>query len=316
MNALLTMGEPLGVLATNAVGRVVSGTQLTLGVAGSEINVAIGAARLGVPTWFAGAVGDDPIGRTVQRTLRQEGVAIDLLDVDTGPTGLLMKEKYGIRSEPRVYYYRKQTAMCSWAPVLPWPAALDGGWVHVSGITLMIDAGLQERVRQWLASWVSAFPGRLSIDLNVRHRLGSANQWQVAVKPVVNMASLVFASRSELIDLWGTDKTQSLIAHGIFSADQVVVVTDGPNGAWAECGGTRIASVPSRPVPQVVDVVGAGDGFSAGVLAGRLRNWNWVQCLHLGAVVGAFAVAHAGDWEGYPLWDEAMEELENRWVER
>lgn len=317
MRPLFTLGEAMGLLSPHVKGRLHSGIQLTLGVAGSEMNVAIGAARLGVPTWFAGAVGGDPVGRMVRETLKGQGVVTDLLQEHSDrPTGLMIKEQYGLTDDPRVYYFRRETAMTAWQPPSPLPDALNGGWLHLSGISLMIHPGLRERLMAWIDDWVAARPGHFSFDLNVRRRLGGPEAWRMGVAGALRTASLVFASRHELATLWGTDDTKDLISRGILTPDHTVVVTDGANGAWVERDGSKLASSPAWPVTRVVDAVGAGDGLAAGVLAARLRDWPWEEALRLGSLVGALAVSHPGDWEGYPLWDEAQAALGDSWVDR
>jgi len=74
--------------------------------------------------------------------------------------------------------------------------------------------------------------------------------------------------------------------------------------------GSEEAQVPIFTVP-VVDTVGAGDGFDAGFMAGRLQGWPLSSCLRLGALVGAGAVSAAGDWEGYPRLN--LSHLSDEW---
>lgn len=50
----------------------------------------------------------------------------------------------------------------------------------------------------------------------------------------------------------------------------------------------------------VVDPVGAGDAFAAGVVTGLLRGWPLIDGVRLGAVLGAKAVTTSGDWEAVP----------------
>jgi 2-dehydro-3-deoxygluconokinase len=54
----------------------------------------------------------------------------------------------------------------------------------------------------------------------------------------------------------------------------------------------------------VVDTIGAGDAFTAGYLSARLDDLGLEQRLERGAVLGAFAVSAAGDWESLPTRDE------------
>ena len=70
-------------------------------------------------------------------------------------------------------------------------------------------------------------------------------------------------------------------------------------GALALADGKRYAA-PAHPVAQVIDPVGAGDGFDAGFLAGWLRGASIEESLDLGARIGAAAVEVLGDYAGYP----------------
>lgn len=311
------MGEALGLFVPAERGRVVAGMPMTYRVAGSELNTAVALARLEVPSVFAGAVGDDPVGLAVRNTLRGEGAGDQYLTVGEAPTGLMIQEFYGLDSEPRVYYFRQGTAMHDWAP----PAALvedmdAGSWLHLSGITWMIHRPLAERLSEWLNRWCDVHPRRFSLDINMRRRLGDGHQWRTELQPALERAGLIFCARADLVSVFGIDSAADLWVGGVLAGEQVLVVTDGPNGSRAYQGGVEIASAPAVPVSRVVDVVGAGDGFSGGVLAGLFRGWDYARSLALGAVVGAFAVTHPGDFEGYPTWQEADAVLNNRWVDR
>jgi len=69
---------------------------------------------------------------------------------------------------------------------------------------------------------------------------------------------------------------------------------------------------PCQPVDLIVDPVGAGDGFDAGFVAGRLMGWDLARSAELGNVVGATALGVRGDFEGYPTLAEAAAALAGR----
>lgn len=58
--------------------------------------------------------------------------------------------------------------------------------------------------------------------------------------------------------------------------------------------------VPGYPLERVVDTVGAGDGFAAGVLSGRLEGLHFIDSVRRGNAIGAMQVTVAGDNEGLP----------------
>jgi 2-dehydro-3-deoxygluconokinase len=86
----------------------------------------------------------------------------------------------------------------------------------------------------------------------------------------------------------------------------MVVVKDGAAGALLFTADGQVVIDPV-PVKEVVDPVGAGDAFAAGVISGLLRGWPPVNGARLGAALGAAAVTHTGDWEAAPTGDWARE---------
>ena len=64
--------------------------------------------------------------------------------------------------------------------------------------------------------------------------------------------------------------------------------------------------VPGYIVPVVVDTIGAGDGFDAGLVAGQLLGWGPWRSAELANAVGAHALMVRGDYEGFPSMPEAL----------
>ena len=77
----------------------------------------------------------------------------------------------------------------------------------------------------------------------------------------------------------------------------------GPAGAFyasKECTGT----VPGYRVEEVIDTVGAGDGFAVGVMSGLLEGWTLREAVSRGNAIGALAVMSEGDNSGLPTRNE------------
>lgn len=79
----------------------------------------------------------------------------------------------------------------------------------------------------------------------------------------------------------------------------MVVIKLGARGAYWRTGEGegRVAGV---PVKEVVDTVGAGDGFAVGVISGMLEGLPVAQAVMRGNRIGAFAIQVVGDMEGLP----------------
>jgi 2-dehydro-3-deoxygluconokinase len=88
-----------------------------------------------------------------------------------------------------------------------------------------------------------------------------------------------------------------------------VVLKDGARGAVVY-EGDRVTLVEPFPVDVVVDPVGAGDAFAAGVISGLLHGWPVRLGARVGAVLGGRAITVSGDWEAARVGEDAPHLLE------
>ena len=103
---------------------------------------------------------------------------------------------------------------------------------------------------------------------------------------------ILFANEEEARTLTRTDDVDAALA-ALSAKVPLLVVTHGARGATAIEGGERV-DVPAEPVAKVVDTTGAGDLFSAGFLAGYVRDRSNADCLRLGAIAAAECITHMG----------------------
>lgn len=110
---------------------------------------------------------------------------------------------------------------------------------------------------------------------------------------------LIAVVRLDAQILFESEDETYILERALACGPGMVILKRGARGAWAMTGETSL-EVPAEMVETVIDPVGAGDGFNAGFLSGWLRGESLEAALHLGARIGAAAVAHAGDYAGYP----------------
>jgi 2-dehydro-3-deoxygluconokinase len=283
---VVTVGETMAVF--RGPGPLRLGGRLDLSIAGAESNVAIGLARLGHSVRWVGRVGDDELGQLVERTLRAENVDTSAVVTDPErPTGLMLREQR-IGHTARVSYYRAGSAGrgIEMADVLP---SLPGARIlHLTGITTALGSPAAEAVAE-AARAAHAAGTTVCFDVNHRSRLWSAEDARTGLRPLLGDVDILVASEDELPIL--ADDVRDLPV-------PLVVVTSGAAGARAHSAGD-VVEIPALPVP-VVDLVGAGDAFVAGLLSATLDGLPLEQRLGRAVMVAAFAVAHDGDWEGLP----------------
>jgi 2-dehydro-3-deoxygluconokinase len=297
---VLTVGESM--VSFRSSGPLAMGGPLTTHLAGAESNVAIGLSRLGHATAWVGRVGGDEFGALVLRQLRAEGVDVShAVHDESRQTGLMFLEQR-TSGVTRVDYRRAGSAGSALciddlrAAVADAPSVL-----HLTGITPALSETAAAAVR-WAAESCAAAGAFISLDVNHRSRLWSRERARAALSALTATASLVIASEDELDLVTGGDSedaaAETLLNRGV----QQVVVKRGAAGASAWTTEGRV-DVPAVPV-NVVDVIGAGDAFTAGYLSAHLDGEPVCERLRRGAILGAFSVAGRGDWESLPRRDE------------
>lgn len=293
---LVTIGECLGVLASNVPGPLSVGSTLRLGFAGAESNVAIGISRLGGAAVWIGRVSEDELGEMILRELRAEGVGTVAVR-DPAPTSMLFKERR-TAAHTRVSYNRSIGAGTRLTPQdVPEETVAGAAILHVTGITPALGAGPAAAVLRALdIAEEAGVP--VSLDINYRSQLWDQDEAARTLLPILGRADLVFASPNEAhLAVPGTDPL--LLAKGLCAL--------GPSSAVIKLGGEgSVALIDGREYRQpavaieVVDTVGAGDAFVAGYLFELITGGTASQRLRTASALGAFAVSVASDWEGLP----------------
>ncbi|WP_405652522.1 sugar kinase [Streptomyces sp. NBC_00019] len=299
---LVTLGDVLAVVAANRdPGPFTLGTTLRLGIAGAESNVAVGVSRLGGSATWIGRVSDDELGDLVLRELRAEGVTT-VAARDPAPTSLLLKERR-TSTHSRTRYYRTHTAGARLtADDIPEHLVAGASVLHITGITPALGEGPAAAVTR--AVDVAAAAGvTISLDVNFRSLLWSEAEARSILRPLLCRSDLVFAGPHEAaLVVPGADGPEEL-AKGICDLGPAgAVIKLGEEGAYALLDGQPYRQ-PAVPV-RVHDTVGAGDAFAAGYLAELLAGEPPERRLRTAALLGAFAVSTAGDWEGLPRRSE------------
>lgn len=302
---VVTLGEALIGLDSGG-GRIESAHALTKSLGGAESNTAIGLARLGHRTAFLGRVGDDPLGREVERTLRGEGVDVSCLVRDVSrPTGLMLKERWGGRVS--VFYYRTGSAGSALeVSDVDLDLVVRARVLHVTGVTLALGQGPRKAALA-AASAARSAGVAVSLDANFRHKMGTSEELVAQFEDLAPLADHVLLSWSEAAVCAGSDTDAAVCGYARRLEAPTVVVKGRRGGARAFVDGELAAEVDPHPV-DVVDPVGAGDGFAVGYLHGLLVGEDVAGRLAAGAWVAGRVVSHLGDYEGLPLAREAAAE--------
>jgi 2-dehydro-3-deoxygluconokinase len=185
-----------------------------------------------------------------------------------------------------VRYYRRGSAASAMGPAaLDAPAVRTAGVLHLTGITPALSPSCRELVEAGLAR-----PGLVSFDVNWRPSLWRDDPGAL-LRRLADQADVVFVGLDEAAALWGS--ADAAAVRESLPSPAVVVVKDGEVEATALTAGGAVR-VPALTV-DVVDVVGAGDAFAAGFLAGLLGGLDAVGQLRLGHLTAAAALRAPAD---------------------
>jgi len=264
---------------------------------GAESNLAIGLARLGVKSGWFGRLGDDPLGRMILKTIRGEGVDVSRAKLVEGePTGLMLRDAAWGRTS--VYYYRKLSAASRMTPEDVDAEYIGGAkLLHVTGITPALSDSCRESV--FAAVDVAKRRGvRVSFDPNLRLKLWTLEEARPVLLKLAEAADYFLPGYDELEQLYGTNDFDAIVAE--LRKLKAISIVKGYRGETLIVEKDRIERVPFFPVKQVVDTVGAGDGFCAGYLSGVVRGLSQTESVRIGSLIGALVVQGPGDWEAIP----------------
>lgn len=260
---------------------------------GSPYNVAVAIARLGHPAAFAGRLSDDLFGRLLSRHLAASGVAVDLAIRASEPTALAF---VGNAAGEAAYDFRLDgTAAASLAPAdLPPERFADLEAVHFGSLGLALRPS-----REAVLALARALRGRplLTFDPNVRpDMVADWPAYRAALAEAARLADLVRASEADL-RAWGAEPE--------LGADQALVVTAGQAGSRLRLADLTV-TCPAPPC-LVVDTVGAGDAYMAGLLVALaerraldraalrgLGPGDWLAAMRFASVAAALTCERAG----------------------
>ncbi|MCY1212405.1 2-dehydro-3-deoxygluconokinase [compost metagenome] len=264
--------------------------------------MAIGLSRLGLKVGWASRLGTDSMGRALLAAMRAEGIDCSHVITDaTQRTGFQFKGRVTDGSDPPIEYHRKGSAASHMGP-----ADVDEAWLrsarhlHATGVFAAIsETSLQAALK---SMDVMRAAGRtISFDTNLRPTLWSSTEtmrhW---VNELASRADWVLPGIEEGLLLTGHDKPEDVAKFYRERGAKLVVVKLGAAGAYYDSDVAGTGHVDGFPVKEVIDTVGAGDGFAAGVVSALLEGRSVPDAVRRGAWIGARAVQVLGDTEGLP----------------
>jgi sugar/nucleoside kinase (ribokinase family)/fructoselysine-6-P-deglycase FrlB-like protein len=273
--------------------------QIIISPGSSSVITACGAAKLGLRTAFAGAVGGDLFGRYMLDEMTERGVDVSACSVDlaasTGVSVVLStRDDRATLTFPGVMATHR-------SDLVPPEMIRRARHVHLGSYFLQTAArrGLPELFAAARDDGVTT-----SLDCN----WDPSDRWD-GITQLIPLSDLFFLNENEARMITGLESAEAA-AHALrqLGGERLsVIVKRGANGALLTSS-RGVITLPALDV-EVADTTGAGDSFNAGFLSGWLGNRPLAESLKLGVVCGSLSVRGVGGVEAQPAMSEALHYL-------
>lgn len=295
---VITFGETLLRLTPPHLQQIEQMHALEVHIGGSESNVAVGLARLGLRVAWLSRMTDNALGQLVVGALRAH--TVDVSNVIWTPhdrVGLYFLEEGKAPRGSRVIYDRAHSAMSHIQPTDISPTLFEGGTgvLHLSGITPALSASAAATT-QHIARLAASAGWRICFDLNYREKLWKPTQAVAYYDKIAPLADWILLPLRDAIRLYETPAppADALAALHARYPRATLVLTLGAEGS--------IALTPDGTLMQqaaftadAVGRVGGGDAFAAGFLYGVLTFDDVSTALRWGNAAAAHKYSTVGD---------------------
>jgi 2-dehydro-3-deoxygluconokinase len=303
---VITFGEAMVRLSPPSFHRLEQAHGLDVKVGGAELNTAVGLARLGRSTAWVSRLTNNPLGRLIANQAREAGVSTEHIVWTEGDRVGVYYVEFG--AAPRassVLYDRKDSAIAAIQPgMVSWSRVFPGAkWFHVTGITPALSAAAAETTLEALqAARASHVP--VSIDLNYRAKLwtpAEAGRWLTSF---MEYCDVLITTEEDIERVFGmTGKDYEDVAGQVARRFplKVVAITlrDNPlvwRNTWTAIAYQNASILRTRSYEvEIVDRLGAGDSFAAGLIHGLLDG-DLQKGLDFGVAASALKHSIPGDF--------------------
>ncbi len=318
MGRVVCFGELL--LRMGAPGRelLLQTPRLEVHVGGAEANVGVSLAHFGHDVAMVSTVADNPLGDHALAELRRHGVDTrHVVRLPDARMGLYFLATGAVQRASEVVYDRVDSAFArSTADDHDWPALLAGAdWLHLSGVSPALGPDVAQAALE-AARAARTLGVQVSFDGNFRPSLWQ--RWGGDAKGILRelfaQADILFADHRDIEVVLGQPFAQDDVVARVEAA-AVAAFAAFPHLRWMACtqrqavsvdhhalgalligrDGTR-AQAPVRQLQGIVDRIGGGDAFAAGILHGIMRGLDADAIVRFGLAAGGLKHSIPGDF--------------------
>jgi 2-dehydro-3-deoxygluconokinase len=315
---VVTFGELMLRLGPPGFERLLQSPMLCATFGGGEANVAVSLAQFGLDSCYVTRLPANAVGDAAIRALRAEGVRTDRIARGGSRMGIYFTETGASQRASTVLYDRANSAISEIpSDAVNWDGVMkDAAWFHVTGITPALGAKAAAATVAAVGAAKRA-GARVSVDLNYRKKLWTQAQAQQTMRPLMRGVDVVIANEEDLqcvlgIDVEGADVTSGTLDVGAYRAAAERVTRElGPgmvaitlreslsasdNGWSAVLWDGKAMHESQRYAVRLVDRIGGGDSFAAGLIYGLVTGRSNDAALRFAVAASALKQTIPGDF--------------------
>jgi 2-dehydro-3-deoxygluconokinase len=317
---VVTFGELMLRLSPPGSERFLQSPAFSATFGGGEANVAVSLAQFGLRSRFVSCLPANPIGDAAVRTLRAEGIDVDGIRRSGSRVGIYYAENGASQRPSTVVYDRAHSAISEMAAdAIDWSAVLEGAaWFHFTGITPALSASAASATAAAIAAARSA-GARVSVDLNFRRKLWTEARAREVMTPLVRNVDLVMANEEDLqsvlgievpgadvvggrLDVSGFQCAAQKVARELGVARVAITLRESQSASdngWSALLWDAAAGELHRSQAydiRIVDRIGGGDSFAAGLIYGLVTNRAPADALRFAVAASALKHTIPGDF--------------------
>ncbi|MDT0630898.1 sugar kinase [Rubrivirga sp. S365] len=327
MSTVVTFGEIMLRLSTPGFTRITQAQRFDATYGGGEANVAVSLAHFGHDARFVCKLPEHEVGQAAVNQLRRFGVDTRFVVRGGDRVGIYFLETGASQRPSKVVYDRAHSAVSEMDPdEVDWDAAFDGAdWFHWTGITPALGAKPKAAVERACRA-AKAAGATVSCDLNFRSKLWTTDEAQATMRPLMEHVDVCIANEedadrslgvttegsgaeaaedAELDEAGYAQLAEKLKADFGFDAVAITLresISASDNG-WSAMllgGAGRAAPLAEakrsrRYDLRLVDRVGGGDSFAAGLVHGLLTKTDAEEALNFAVAASALKQTIPGD---------------------
>jgi len=325
---VITFGEIMLRLTPPNYKRIIQTDKFNAIYGGGEANVAVSLANYGLETYFVTKLPNNPIGQAAFNELRRFGVNNDFIIRSGNRLGIYFCENGASQRPSNVIYDRANSAIAETQKgEFDWDSIFtDADWFHITGITPALSKNMAEITINSVKK-AKEYNVKVSCDLNYRAKLWTQEEAQESMSKIMEYVDICIANEEDAEKVFGIKSGSNIeegeinlkgyknVAKQLMERFNLELVGShlresysASDNGWQIVlyNGDKFVSSKKYDI-HIVDRVGGGDSFAAGLIYSRLNGFDLEKAAEFGAAASCLKQSIVGDFNHVGL--EEVESL-------